>query len=413
MRVAALAIMLLTALSFQSADAKTLEEVLKEKGVITEADYQEVVKQKPANSYVLGKGFTFNSKDDRFQLSLGGRMQFRYSYFDSDARSSVSQWQAKRIKLYTGGHLYGKDLTYGFQADFANGGNPRILDDAWMNYRFIDELQIRVGQFKTPFVRQEITSDGNLELVDRSIVSDSFKQGRDMGAMLNGKIADGIATYSFGVFGGVGQSVTRSTAGNADSALIGRVVFNPLGEMPLSEGDLETAPKPLLSIGASYLMNTLKRSATGFVDADPATTAYYGNRGWLGQGASIFTPFEKIDIDAFGVEAAFKWMGLYAQGEFFDGEAKGTSSHRKLRPRGFYAEAGYSIIPKKLQAVFRYSHLDLNRRTSNDLQTEVIGGLSYYFDQHNLKIQGDVGDIHTQPARSDEMQYRVQAQVTF
>jgi hypothetical protein len=45
----------------QGAQAKTLEDILKEKGVITEADYKEVQKSKPAYSYTLGKGFTFTS----------------------------------------------------------------------------------------------------------------------------------------------------------------------------------------------------------------------------------------------------------------------------------------------------------------------------------------------------------------
>ena len=51
--------------------AKTLEEVLKEKGVITEADFKEVTGGKPL-AYQIGKGFTFTSPDARFQLSLGG-----------------------------------------------------------------------------------------------------------------------------------------------------------------------------------------------------------------------------------------------------------------------------------------------------------------------------------------------------
>ena len=39
--------LLALALAAQSAGAKTLEEVLKEKGVITEADYYEIQKEKP------------------------------------------------------------------------------------------------------------------------------------------------------------------------------------------------------------------------------------------------------------------------------------------------------------------------------------------------------------------------------
>jgi len=54
----AAAAVLATAIIANGASAKTLEDVLKEKGVITEEDYKEVSKVKPID-YKLGKGFTF------------------------------------------------------------------------------------------------------------------------------------------------------------------------------------------------------------------------------------------------------------------------------------------------------------------------------------------------------------------
>ena len=66
-------------MAVQGADAKTLEDILKEKGVITEADYKEVTKSKPMD-YKLGKGFTFTTADEKFQLNIGGRLVFRYVF---------------------------------------------------------------------------------------------------------------------------------------------------------------------------------------------------------------------------------------------------------------------------------------------------------------------------------------------
>src|SRR4051812_10728099 len=82
--IAAIAVMA-AACTVQSAGAKTLEDVLKEKGVITEADYKEIVssapKSKPAE-YRLGSGFTFTSPDEKYQLTVGGQLQTRYTYTD-------------------------------------------------------------------------------------------------------------------------------------------------------------------------------------------------------------------------------------------------------------------------------------------------------------------------------------------
>jgi hypothetical protein len=73
------------------------------------------------------------------------------------------------------------------------------------------------------------------------------------------------------------------------------------------------------------------------------------------------------------------------------------------------------IIPKTLEVAFRYSYLDPNRDVAKDLMTEQIGAVSYYFNKHNLKLQGDVGNIHDQANGTyrDNMQYRVQAQIIF
>ena len=398
------------AVSFcQSAGAKTLEEVLKEKGVITEADYKEVIKSRPVD-YKLGKGFTFTNAEENFQLSLGGRMQFRYNYFDKDGGQDVSQWQPKRIKFYTSGYAYTKDLTYAFQADFVNGSKATLLDDAYLNYRVQDAVQVRIGQFKTPFVRQEIISDGNLQLVDRSPVVDAFKHGRDNGAMLHGKLAGGYAAYNVGLFGGTGQSTVRT--GN-NGAFFTRIAVNPFGDLAYLEADMDNSSKPMLSIGSSYLNNTLKKSsATALTDVDATSSSYFG-KGWLGSGLAKFNATEKIDVNAFGADVVFKWRGFSLQTEYLAAQADGKVSSKKLRAQGFYAQTGYFLIPGKLEAAMRYSYYDPDRDKSNNLLSEVGGGFSYYFDKHNLKVQTDLANIHQQPALSDEIQFRVQAQITF
>ncbi len=57
--VAVVAVLGACFMAVQGVEAKTLEDVLKEKGVITEADYKEVTKVKPYD-YKLGKGFTLH-----------------------------------------------------------------------------------------------------------------------------------------------------------------------------------------------------------------------------------------------------------------------------------------------------------------------------------------------------------------
>ncbi len=416
--VAAGAALLATAFIGHTASAKSLEDVLKEKGVITEADYKEVTKSAPIQ-YKLGKGFTFTSQDEKFQTTIGGRMQFRYTFDDNaTGKQDVSKWEAKRTRIWLDGYAYTKDLSYHLEIDptaLASSSNYKGLVDAWMNYKLMDEVQLKVGQTKVPWGRQELISDSALELVDRSVAEDKMKVDYDTGAMLNGKIAKGLAYYYLGVFGGAGQTQAQTTN---DNMLAARVVVNPLGDFSNYEGDLANSQKPLLSIGADYFRQTLTGSqAAGFNTKAPYAT------GWIvpglkDAGGALAAATGKFDVDSYGVDAAFKWMGISLQGEYMLGQAESQSltTGNLVRSQGFYAQAGYMIIPGKFEAAVRYSYLDPNRDAANDTLTEQIGGLSYYFNKHQLKVQADVGNLHQQSASAaatDTLEYRVQAQIFF
>ncbi len=416
MKKRALAIIILAAaFAVQSAGAKTLEDVLKEKGVISETDYAEVTKNKPID-YKIGKGFNFTSPDEKFRLSLGGRLQTRFSLIDSDDTTKTtpsSTWEVKRMKLWMNGNAYTKDLTYLLQVDFVNGGSSKLLEHAYLDYLLLDEVQLLAGQTKVPFGRQWLNSSGSQQFVDRSAASDAFRPGYDAGVKLHGDIAKGLVTYELGLYGGAGQSAKRATNGaTTASAVAARVTFNPFGQMGTAESDLGNSPKPLLSVGANYYGNVLKKISVTALETNGITLA--GASGWLGNGISTFTTGEKIDIDTWGIDAAFKWHGISTQAEYLAGQANGNTSNKTLRAEGFYAQAGYCIIPKTLEAAIRYSYIEPDRSKSNDLRTDIQGAISYYFNMHNLKIQGDVTNTHDQSRGSvDDMTYRIQAQVIF
>jgi phosphate-selective porin OprO/OprP len=405
-------------LTCQGGSAKTLEEVLKEKGVITEADFKEVTAARPV-TYQPGKGFTFTSSDAKFRLSLGGRGQFYYQYLDRDdvngPAKEVSTFRVRRFKAYMAGYAFTKDLTYRVQVDLAK--STQMLEYGWINYRFVDEAQLQAGQFKMPFSRGELTGTAVLQFVDRANAVDAFKPSYDVGAMLHGKTLGGKLAYNAGLFNGTGQGSTRTTNSGAWAA---RVVFSPLGDMPYNEPDLANSPNPLVSAGAGYFANTLKRNGNStFLDTTISTPPYAGTSGWLGKNAAnttIFDNTERVDVGTYGFDAAFKWRGFSATGEYFGGKAEGQSLGGSVHARGYYGQAGYFLIPKHLEVAARYSCVDPNRDRAQDMLIEVAGAVSYYFQGHNLKIQGDYTNIHTQISgkqATDDNQVRVQAQLVF
>ncbi|TLN18948.1 porin, partial [bacterium] len=183
-----------------------------------------------------------------------------------------------------------------------------------------------------------------------------------------------------------------AAAGSNHNAFAARIAVSPLGAMANDEPDLAISKKPQFTIGANYLHNTV--DAAGY-------TGYETLAGDLGE------------VNNFGVDAHFKWLGASLQGEaiFFDADRANGTDRRAL---GWYAQAGYMVTPK-IGLALRYSQYDPNRDASNDLQSEQIGAVSYYFDKHNLKLQADVANIHKQTSSgpTDDLQFRVQAQLVF
>jgi phosphate-selective porin OprO/OprP len=426
-KAAIAATLLVSFLVTPGAYAKTLEDILKEKGVITEEDYQEVTKSPPV-AYNLGNGFTFTSADGKYQGAIGGFMQLQYVFTDLDDANNTktktvqdsSKFLMNRVKIYFNGYTLTPDLTYKLQLNVTQGNvlsTGKTIEEAYVNYRFRDEIQVRFGQDKVPFARQFIVSSNAQEFVDLSHVATAFAPGYDFGLMLHGKIAGGLVAYNAGVFGGVGQGTAQVTN---DNAITARIAVNPLGDMNYVEADVDNTEKPRLSVGANYYGDTVKNGATSNLNI-------FSGTGWIGIGAPLMTgtgkfgATEKLNINTAGFDGAFKWRGLYAQGEYFIGQADGQTSRNTLRSQGFYGQTGYFVIPKYLEVAARYAYLDPNRNVANDHWIETTGAVSWYLNKHNLKVQADYTDIHKQaalafnsgPKATDDKRVRLQAQIIF
>jgi phosphate-selective porin OprO/OprP len=391
------AILAAAVLVAQGAQAKTLEDILKEKGVITEADYKEVTKSKPLD-YKIGKGFTVTSADEKFQLNIGGRLVFRYTFLDKDSGQDTSKFDFAKARLIAQGYAFTKDLTYKLEmdarqlaqasADSTRGG----LVDAYINYKVMDELQFLFGQTKVKYAYSMVMSDANLMFVDRVPWIGRYAPSYELGAFAYGKLFGGIMDYAVSGTNGDGQT---NAANYNHNAFATRVMFSPLGNMSMDEPDLAISKKPLFTVGANYFYNNL---ATG------ENSSTYGTA-WNGYK----------DLHNYGFDAHFKWMGIAIQGEALYAQGDSYAADAGKRAMAWYAQAGYMVTPKIGLAV-RFSQQDPDRAKSGDMQSEQIGAVSYYFFGHNLKVQADVANIHQQNGAAkaaDDMQYRLQAQLIF
>jgi phosphate-selective porin OprO/OprP len=449
------------------AHARELSEILQDKGVITRDEYKEAAKTKtkPSISYKEGKGFVFETPDNRFSLAVGGRIQVRYTLTDVDERFVNPQkgtedsqtFDVQRMRLWWEGTAFTPDLFYKVQIDAVGGGGD-ILRDAELGYILIqDYLVVKGGQMKTTYCRQEMTSSGRLEFVDRSVACNNFRFERDKGVQLYGNPWNSLIEYYAGAYNGTG----RNGPANPDTNFlyVGRFVVNPLGPVPYSEADFGPTESPLFALGMSYGYEKAKASefttaaTTGPSATDPDMTVItqtgqaqnnvpylrmiqpYYNR--LANTNALTVEVQNLEWDF-----AFRWLGLDVNFEYYKSfnansafPAAAPAAPYVLPPgnfngHGYYTQAGYFIIPKKLQMAFRYSTITPNEKavvtkaSGSEVtqgQDEMLGAISYYFAQHNLKLQTDFGpvnqygvrDVAGQVTDQHNFRWRVQAQLIF
>jgi hypothetical protein len=434
------------------------DQALKEVGHAAEAPPAKTEPETPAkttppakdadgdNTVDLGKGIKFGYDrglytqfKDKFRLKIRIRIQTRFtdSRFNSaynttgdpknypNASSAGTPLATKhaedldifgvhRTRLVFEGFAFSPDINYfvQFRNDTADsttqlGGSRSTtqLYDAYLTFKQIPWANLRVGQFRTHFGRQEFFSSALLQFVDRGFVAEAFVPNvidrRDQGVTIFSDQDKYPINYAFGVFNGVGINMNRlglSTPGNANELMyVGRITVDLLGKPGYPEGDLGYSLTPQLAVGASYGYNAGLQTNTTLAGSNNQVSlaiASLGNGRLLNQGV--------VDIGTGGIDAVFKYKGLSLQAEGFFRNID-THDHSKQigNASGFYVQAGYFVVPRTIEVVGRYSVMDPDTRLGHDLITSGVGGLNWYFSGHEHKLQFDYGVITTRLGGAD------------
>jgi hypothetical protein len=359
------------------------------------------------SSYAFGKGFKVQTEDDRYELNVYNRLQLRYTFTDQedDKKEDTSTFRVRRMRTIFEGHFYDPSLLYKVQVEWAS--KPE-LKDAYLWWKPRPYAGLQVGQWKVPFNRQQITSSGALQLVDRSITDDFFTLERDVGASLTGNWfgeKHDLVEWNAGIFNGNGFNRTNND--NSDHLGVARLLFMPLGKFDYYvESDVNNTPDPRFGIGGAGAYNSQADST-----ATEKARVFEGGRLGTFFGDDIKGRF---DVAQATVDAHFKWRGLSVLGDYFWAEADPNAGLSKSA-QGYNFQTGYFVLPKRLEAAFRYAWIDRDLDGDHGLR-EIGGAIGYFFLAHNLKIQADVRRLSDEgPGRDDldTMEYRAQVQAIF
>ncbi len=336
---------------------------------------------KPAFDIAWKDGKT-TIKSKNAELTLSNRVQVRFTEQDPDNGDSKGSFRIRRAKTKFEGWIYSKNLKYELQLNWPGSGSA--LEDANLNWDVKGDksFQIKAGQFKAPFGRQELTSSGSQQFVDRTAVSNEFAKGRDIGIQFHGQPLGGKLDWRVGVFNGAGINVSSND--NDAYQYTARLGWQPLGDVKYSEGDFESSDKPLFGLGVNWNSNDKHGATTG----------------------------DDIDQEIVGLDFAFKFKGFSLTGEYFDAE-NDRETGTDFDNEGFYIQAGYFFVPKKFETALRYSVLDPNSAVSNNDRTETGIGFSYYFNKHSHKLQADYRILENDATNVEDKEIRLQYQFIF
>ena len=414
-----------------------LLDVLREKGLITEADYQELLAlardradaqsneitlieaslQRLSAPDVQARGgqpgkLEFRSPDGKWSMGVGGWLQARYTdrHSSADGRDG-SNFSVPRARLVLRGNAGRKDIKYKLEVDAStNTAQDNDLDasepseqkdarlkDAYVDYGVTETGSLRFGQYKFPFSREEaLIPDSAGSLVEKSIASQAFAPKREPGASWWGKAAEGVFEYAVAVSNGDGENepnmVESSALGTGDGMRYGaRAVWNPLGEMKYDMSAWQTLDGPAkLALGLSYMVNH---------DARFTNTVIGGTAG----------------EDAGTLGAELQWMiGPFSLlGEWYD-RSTDIETGDDLDDDGYTLQAGCFLVPQVWELVARFSEVDQEDAGLAKTVEKTIGIDRYIDGSSGNKWMLDFVDLDNDTVSSqDETQVRLQYQVVF
>jgi len=450
---------LLTGLSLQAADDATRIRELEKRLEDLDQKYralekkmdgqQEQNEEKAKNAPVISvgsQGFIYSSADTNFVLRVKGLIQgdSRF-YIDDGGNNRNDTFLLRRLRPIFEGTLW-KNIDFMIMPEFGGGSvvttngtantpSAQILD-AYLNFRYIPELQLRAGKFKEPVGLEQLQSDSQMFFLERGAPS-NLTPARDMGIMLHGEVLGGVVNYAAGIFNGVGDSRNSANLDFDDEKdFAGRLFFHPF---------LKTEIEPLrgfgFGVGGSYGNQDGVSGLGQFVTEAAQQFFIYANnvtadgRHW------------RITPQGYWYYGSFGLLGEYVLSDQvigrFGSPAKADLQNRAWQIAGSYVLTGEDtsyrgVIPKKpfslsdnqwgaLEFVARYSHLSIDEEvfpTFADPATQAHGANAYTFGLNwyaNRNIRTSLNYVHTDfqggdqgaITRQDENAILTRLQLTF
>jgi phosphate-selective porin OprO and OprP len=351
-----------------------------------------VAEEEKAPVYVQQRG-------PELKLVLGGYVQINFEDGDVSAfegrfgqTALKDRFRLRRARINLTGD-FAEQFDFKVEGDFENSdginSNRTAFSgtDIFVNWHQFPWAQVKVGQWKAPFGLEQLTPDPSLIIIERSLPTGAITPERQIGVQLWGKPfatmwpgqAD-LLTYYAGIFNGNGRNTSINDNNN----------FMYVGRLESTLFKSKMWGESYLKLGADVLNSrddagtNISQSLTLLVNPDGSLSPF------VLPGADERTAWS---VDAWLKMGPFDLIGEFLQERVRPRTVNGVPPHfDRFTTDGFYVTGGYFLIPKKLQAVVQWQHLNPGQK-GNDGISSIVAGLNYYIRGDDLKLM--VNYTHT------------------
>lgn len=268
---------------------------------------------------------------DAYKFHLGALLQPQGRFF-VESPDDTSTFLMRRARLIADGTL-ARNFDFLFQTDLLSSGlwvtntapvNTVTVQDAWINAKAWDWLQLRVGKMKSP-IGIERWQTANVRWFTDFITTTFIAPNRSIGAMLHGNVYGGVAQYWASLVNGEpdGGSSDLSTGGQNTKEFQGRLALTPFART-----DWEALKELTVGAGVTYApqLNGLGRYGTAnqqqFFTYNSATI----NATQSNPGEEVrFVPNLSYFWGPFGLYAEAAWSTVGVAGATTEKVSKSTS----------------------------------------------------------------------------------------
>ena len=301
--------------------------------------------------------FFLASADGNFRLEVSGQLQQRYVLNlrqNSPGDDTRGGFEIRRGKLTVAGYVLGPKLAYYATTALSRRTGTFQLEEAWIRIGLTNEMQLKIGQFRSPLLREEQVPSKRQLLVERSLIARRFTQDRIRGTSFRYRtdtfrVGATFMDASDDLFG----DQNWIASGRAEVLLDGR--WNRLRDFTSFPDD-----KPTIALGVGILFQDEDRSDPD--DDDSKVLRWTADVTAELGGANVFAALV---------------------GNHFDEE-----DHETLNQYGVVVQGGL-FLTDEWELFARYVWGDADGEAV-DLSVVTVG-VNRYFHGHRLKWTADVG----------------------